>query len=206
VLAEQPGERRDGQTTTLDRRRSTLEERPEPGLVGARSEFEKLRPDSLEAFAQLVGGAQEVAVQACLLARELAHGNETWVLGLDLSEAMWVGPEGIGEDESVTPVILGASHGVAIPEAVGLFWVGGKDGGSGVEECFEERTAGASMAAARTTRSGPTCLRSQVSPSAMPLAEWRILRSSSFLPARFKRQAACSWLPQSMPRRKVASP
>ena len=88
MLAEQFGERRDRQPATLDRRRNALEERPEPRFIRARSEFEKLWPDSLEAFTQAVGGAQQVSVQARLLACELTQENEILRLGLDPPEAV----------------------------------------------------------------------------------------------------------------------
>ena len=101
--------RRDRQPATLDRRRSALEERPEPRLIRARSEFEKLWPDSLEAFTQAVGGAQQVSVQARLLACELTQENEILRLGRDPPEAVWVGPKGIGEDESVASIVLAPS-------------------------------------------------------------------------------------------------
>jgi hypothetical protein len=48
-----------------------------------------------------------------------------------------IGPERIGENESVPPVVLGTTHRVAIPESVDLLGIDGENGDAALEEGFD---------------------------------------------------------------------
>jgi hypothetical protein len=50
-----------------------------------------------------------------------------------------IGPDGIGEDKRITPVILGARHTVPIPEPVALLGMQRKDVEAAFEQPFDHR-------------------------------------------------------------------
>jgi hypothetical protein len=49
-----------------------------------------------------------------------------------------IGPEGIGENERVPAVVLGAAHEMAVSEAVDLLGVDGENGDTVIEKAFDD--------------------------------------------------------------------
>jgi len=60
-------------------------------------------------------------------AREFAELDDRWIIQHDAPEAVLIGPERIGEDEGVEPIILGARDRVSISKAVELLRVDRED-------------------------------------------------------------------------------
>jgi len=56
---------------------------------------------------------------------------------LQALKAVTVGSERIGENEGVTPVVLGAAHRMAVPESVDLFGIDGENGDAALEKSLD---------------------------------------------------------------------
>ena len=52
-------------------------------------------------------------------------------------KAVAIGTKGIGEDEGVTPVVLGAAHGMTVSESVDLLGIDGENGDAALEKGFD---------------------------------------------------------------------
>jgi hypothetical protein len=125
------------------RAEASQEEVPKEGVMRARGEREQLRSEILEMLPEAVGESAEVLLEGGVAAGGMAQGDGFWREAGTAGEFMEVGAEGVGEDEGIATVILGARRGVTVTEAVSLLGVDGEDGVAVFEEHVDERMVGA---------------------------------------------------------------
>src|SRR5437870_2611178 len=114
MTAEDRADRGAGQVLRDARGRSTLEQGPEPGLVGRRHEVEELWVVAVQLLAQPIGEAAEFLLQVVFEARELPQLQEEGMLGFKPPEGREVGGKGGRQDLSVAPIVFGAGDREAI--------------------------------------------------------------------------------------------
>ncbi len=141
MTAEDRADRGAGQVLRDARGRSTLEQGPEPGLVGRRHEVEELWVVAVQLLAQPIGEAAEFLLQVVFEARELPQLQEEGMLGFKPPEGREVGGKGGRQDLSVAPIVFGAGDREAIAEAVELLGIEGKDVEAPGEEDIDNRPA-----------------------------------------------------------------
>ena len=102
-----------------------------------RSQRDELRPTSCQKVSDLRTEGDVVFDKLVAGSQELAQGNDLWRRQLQALKAVSVGSERIGENEGVATVILGAAHGMAVPESVDLLGVDGENGDAALEKGFD---------------------------------------------------------------------
>lgn len=115
---------------------------PEPGFVGAVTEVEELRGSEEDALPELVGECVEVVGEGLVEAGDGAQFDGEGIRRREVGKAVEVSAQGVGKDEGVEAVVLGAGHRVAVAEAVELLGVDGEDLDGGVLEGFDNRAMG----------------------------------------------------------------
>ena len=119
-----------------------LEQGREPRLVSGRAEGQRLREEAQQLLAQAIAEPGEVVEEILVEAREVAHLNDERILGRLPTEGRLIGPQGIGENEGVAAIVLGAGDGMAIAEAIELLGVEREHGEAAFEQDVDDGAAG----------------------------------------------------------------
>ena len=88
-----------------------------------------------------IGGPAKLLQQGFLRPTQFAQHQKLWGAYVHQTEAVQIGPQGIGQHERIAPVILGTSHRVAVPKARELFGLDGKYCAALLEQRFHDGTA-----------------------------------------------------------------
>lgn len=130
------------ESTSLVRGRRVEEQSPQPGFIGCGTQLEQLREESMQLSPELIGETARVFAESGIDTSELSESNHQRVVELEVSEVMPVGTKRIGTDKGVEAVVFGASHGVAVAEAVELLGVEGEDIEPMLEKGFDNGSMG----------------------------------------------------------------
>jgi hypothetical protein len=113
-----------------------LEELAEKGIESLvfRSEGDEMRPASQKKISDLRAEGDVVLDELFAGDQQPSHDNDIRRWKLQALKAVAVGPESIGENEGVPPVVLGAAHRMSVAETVGLLGIDGKNGDTAFEK------------------------------------------------------------------------
>src|SRR5712664_1536728 len=87
-----------------------------------------------------MGTATELFEQRFLRSTQLPSQQELRFIQLEPTKTGLIGPDCIGQDKGIAPVILGARHGVAVTKARELFGVHRKDVEASLAQPCDNRT------------------------------------------------------------------
>jgi len=118
-----------------------LEELAEKGIERPvfRSEADEVRPASYKKVSDLRAEGDVVLDELFAGDEQPTNGNDIRRWKLQALKAVAVGPESIGENEGVPPVVLGAAHRMSVAETVDLFGIDRKNGNAVVEKGLDHR-------------------------------------------------------------------
>ena len=71
-------------------------------------------------------------------AQQPAHGKDFRRWEMQALKAVAVGSERIGENEGVSPIILGSAHRIPVAETVDLFGIDGENGDAAVKKELDD--------------------------------------------------------------------
>jgi hypothetical protein len=113
-----------------------LEELAEEGIerLVFGSEGDEVRPASYKQVSDLRAEGDVALDELFSCDQQPTHGNDFRRWELQALKAVAVGPESIGENEGVPPVVLGATHRMSVSETVDLLGIDGKNGNAALEK------------------------------------------------------------------------
>src|SRR2546422_4441163 len=122
-------------------RRGLLEQGPEPGLVGGRTEAQHGRGDAVDLVAQLVGQPRQVALAVGLGMRKFPQLQDDRISHRDAVKGAPIGAQRVAEDVRIARVVFGTGRRKPIAKAVELFRVDRIDREAALEQRGDQRAA-----------------------------------------------------------------
>ena len=96
-------------------------------------ERDEVRPATSKEFPDLRAEGHVVFDELVAAAQQPAHGKDFRRWEMQALKAVAVGSERIGENEGVSPIILGSAHRIPVAETVDLFGIDGENGDAAVK-------------------------------------------------------------------------
>lgn len=96
-----------------------------------------MRPTTCQKVSDLATEGDVVFDDLVPSTEELAQGNDFWRRQLQALKAVAIGTQRLGKHKGVAPVVLGATHGIAVAESVDLFGIDGENGDTTLEKGFD---------------------------------------------------------------------
>ena len=105
-----------------------LQDRPEPRLIGRRTQRQPRSVDAIELLAQPIREAAFVDLQIVHQATQFPQVNDLWVVRTDPPKGAGIRAEPIGDRLGIAAIIFRARSGKPIAEAIELFGIDRKNG------------------------------------------------------------------------------
>ena len=115
--------------------------RPQPGVIGRRTEREPGRVDAKELIAQPIREAPFLLLQFFRHPTDFPQLNDRRIVGMDASERARVRAQAVGERVPIAPVVFRATGRKAIAKPIELFGIDGEDRKRLIDQRIDQHAA-----------------------------------------------------------------